>query len=70
MTETLGEALPAAIHRVREEVLPAYESIGAAGQPAIQLVINPAIREGVDALASGDISRMVRAYQALIDIKV
>lgn len=70
MTETLGDALPAAIHRVREQVLPAYESIGAAGQPAIQLVINPAIREGVDALASGDIARMARAYQALTEIKV
>jgi|GEM_PF-4884905 len=70
MPETLGDALPAAIHRVREEVLPAYEGIGAAGQPAIQLVINPAIREGVDALASGDVTRMARAYQALADIKV
>ena len=27
MTETLGDALPAAIHHVREEILPVYESI-------------------------------------------
>ena len=70
MTETLGDAMPAAIHHVREEILPVYESIGAAGRPAIQLVITPAIREGVDALASGDVVRMARAYQALINIKV
>ena len=70
MTRTLGDALPAAIHRIREEVLPAYQSIGLAGQPAIQLVINPALREAVDALASGDVVRMARAHQALVDIKV
>ncbi|NDV53856.1 hypothetical protein [Salipiger sp. PrR003] len=70
MTRTLGDALPAAIHRIREEVLPASQSIWPAGQPAIQLVINPALLEAVDALASGDVVRMARAHQALVDIKV
>lgn len=67
---SLGEALPAKIKYVRTEVLDAYKSIGAAGQPAIQFVIQPAIDEGVEALASGDLPRMIRAYKALDDIQL
>lgn len=67
---SLAEALPEKIKYVRTEVLDAYKSIGAAGQPAIQLVIQPAIDEGVEALASGDVTRMIRAYKALDDIQL
>ena len=67
---SLAEELPAKIKYVRTEVLPAYEAIGASGQPAIQMVINPAIDEGVEALASGDVTRMIVAYQNLASIKL
>lgn len=67
---SLAEALPEKIAYVRKEVLPAYQSIGDAGQPAIQLVIEPAIDEGVSALASGDVVRMISAYKALDEIKL
>ena len=67
---SLAEALPEKIKFVRDEVLPAYQSIGASGQPAIQMVINPAIDEGIDALASGDVVRMMRAFTALDEIKI
>ena len=67
---SLAEALPAKIKWANEEVLPAYESIGPAGQPAIQMVIRPAINEGIDALASGDVVRMMKAISALEEISL
>ena len=67
---SLADALPEKIKWVQQEVLPAYQSIGTAGQPAIQLVIQPAIDEGIDALASGDVTRMIRAFSALEEIKL
>ena len=70
MAVILAEALPEKIKFVRTEVLDAYKAIGAAGQPAIQLVIQPAIDEGVAALASGDVVRMIRAYKNLDDIRL
>lgn len=67
---SLADALPEKIKWAQTEVLPAYHSIGAAGQPAIQLVIQPAIDEGVASLASGDVTRMIRAYKALDEISL
>ena len=67
---SLAEALPEKIKYVRTDVLEAYKAIGPAGQPAIQLVIEPAIDEGVAALASGDVVRMMRAYSTLDEIKL
>ncbi|MGD1953879.1 MAG: hypothetical protein ACFBZ9_01280 [Sphingomonadales bacterium] len=67
---SLADALPEKIKWAQEQVLPAYQLIGAAGEPAIQLVIRPAINEGIDALASGDVVRMIAAYKALDDIKL
>jgi len=67
---SLAEALPEKIKWAQTEALPAYQSIGAAGQPAIHLVIQPAIDEGVQALASGDVTRMIRAFAALDDISL
>ena len=67
---SLADDLPEKIKYVCTEVLDAYKSIGAAGQPAIYLVIQPAIDEGIQALASGDVARMIRAYKALDDIQL
>jgi hypothetical protein len=68
--KSLGTELPEKIKWVQEEVLPAYQEIGPAGQPAIQLIIRPAINEAIDALASGDVIRMITAYKALDEIKL
>ena len=46
MAVTLAEALLEKIKFVRTEVLDAYKAIGAAGQPATRLVIQPAIDAG------------------------
>lgn len=66
----LAEGLVIKLKYVRKEVLPAYKDLGVAGQPAIQMVIDPAIDEGIEALASGDVVRMMRAYSTLDDIKL
>ena len=67
---SLAEALPVKIKYVRTTVLDAYKAIGPAGEIAIALVIEPAVDEGVEALASGDVTRMIRAYAALDEIQL
>lgn len=46
------------------ELVQAYEEIGAAGVFG-KTVIEQAIREGEAAIASGDVTRMLRAFKAL-----
>lgn len=62
--DTLGDALPREMARVRDEVMPAYEASGSAGGYALQMM-----RYDLDiaakALASGDVVAMMRAYEAL-----
>ena len=66
--DTLGEAIPREMARVRDEVLPAYLEIGVAG-----VFASAAIRAGLDdaakALAEGDVVAMLRIYQALKEAK-
>lgn len=61
---TLGEALPREMARVRDEVMPAYASIGPAGGFALA-----AMRVDLDAaaraLAEGDVVACLAAYEAL-----
>lgn len=64
-TETLGEALPKEMARVRDEIMPAYlEKIGKPGQLAMEMM-----REDLDAaataMAEGDVVKMMVAYEAL-----
>lgn len=64
MSESLGEALPREMQRVRDEVLPCYLEIGLAGVPAATLM-----RRDLDmaarAMIEGDLPEMIRVYQSL-----
>lgn len=62
--QSLGEALPAEIARVRDIVIPFYLSIGQAGVPATTLM-----RRDVDlaskAMIESDVPAMIWIYQEL-----
>lgn len=62
--ETLGEALPKEIARVRDVVLPAYVEIGPPGQFAAAMMRAILDRASV-AMISGDLIGMMRAYEEL-----
>lgn len=64
MSESLGEALPKEMARVRDKVMPAYQEIGPSGAFALAFM-----RRDLDlaakALAEGDVVAMIGAYTAL-----
>lgn len=64
MSESLGEALPREMARVRDELLPAYLSIGPAGVFGATL-LRAHLDAATKALAEGDLVAMLRAYDAL-----
>lgn len=69
MTETLGDALPKEMARIRDVVMPAYQGIGEAGAFALMFM-----RRDLDlaakALAEGDVVAMIGAYKALQEYKL
>jgi hypothetical protein len=72
MTETLGDALPRQIKFMNEVAIPAYEEIiPIAPMTALTVKIMRAeTQEAVEALASGDVARMARAYAAIKDVEL
>lgn len=62
--DTLGDALPREVARVRDEVLPAYLEIGPPGQFAAAMM-----RRDLDAaskaMIEGDTVEMIRVYESL-----
>lgn len=54
--------------QVREQLVPAYEEIGPVGMFGLAM-IEQAVEEGEAAIASGDVARMVAAYEALKECK-
>ena len=62
--DTLGEALPREMARVRDEVMPAYVEIGPAGVFALAMMRRD-LDEAARSLAEGDVVAMVRVYQSL-----
>ena len=60
---SLAEALPKEIERC-QELLQAYNEIGTAGVFA-STMIKKDIKEAIEALASDDVVRMIKAYKAL-----
>lgn len=60
---SLAEALPQEIERC-QELLTAYKEIGPPGRFGATMIQND-IKEAIDSLASGDVVRMLRAYEAL-----
>jgi hypothetical protein len=62
--ETLGDALPKEMARVRDELLPAYQSIGPAGAFGLTM-LRGALDRATKAMASGDVVAMICAYEEL-----
>lgn len=67
-SETLGEALPREIARVRDELMPIYQSIGPAGGFALAMM-RVALDKAAKALAEGDVVAMIAVYQELREFK-
>lgn len=63
----LVEGIQAERKRV-EELREQYVAIGRAGQPAIVLNIDPALKEADASIASGDVVRMLAACKSLQEI--
>lgn len=62
--DTLGDALPREMARVRDEVMPPYLEIGAAGAFGLAMM-RGSLDAAAKALASGDVVAMLRAYKDL-----
>ena len=61
---SLGTALPAEMARVRDEMIPMYESIGPPGTFALALM-RQELDTATQALAEGDVVQMLKSYEAL-----
>lgn len=66
MTDTVGEALPREMARVRDEIMPAYLEIGNSGVLALAMMRHD-LDLAAKALAEGDVIAMIRQYRALRD---
>jgi hypothetical protein len=62
--KSLAEALPLEMARVRDEVMPAYQEIGAPGRFAIAMM-RAELDRATDATVRGDIAEMIRTYESL-----
>lgn len=62
--ESLGEALPREMARVRDKVLPAYVDIGAPGMFAATMM-RADLDAAAKALAEGDVVAMIQVYESL-----
>jgi hypothetical protein len=67
--DTLGDALPREMARVRDVVMPAYLSIGPAGAIALAMM-RADLDAAAKAMAEGDVVEMMRAYAALKDYEL
>jgi hypothetical protein len=64
----LAEALPIEMARVRDEVIPAYLSIGPAGAFALTMM-RSTLDAAAKAMVEGDVVRMLRLYWQLQGFK-
>lgn len=62
--DTLGDALPREIARVRDEVMPVYREIGPGGIFALTMMQHD-LDEASRAMIAGDLPAMIRVYQSL-----
>lgn len=67
--DTLGDALPREMARVRDELLPVYDSIKPAGVIAATMM-RADLDRAAKAMAEGDLAGMIRAYEALKDYRL
>jgi hypothetical protein len=56
--------------RFREVVIPAYQEIGQAGLPALELLLKPLLERSEKAIASGDVVEAVRVYKEMQDVEL
>ena len=70
--QTLGDALPAKIKEINEVIIPAYvEVIPHSPMTALTVAImRHEVQEAIEALASGDLPRMIRAYANIKDYRL
>lgn len=61
---TLGDALPREMTRVRDQVMPAYQAIGPSGAWALSNMRRD-LDDAQRALAEGDVVAMLRVYESL-----
>lgn len=61
---SLGEDLPREMARIRDQVMPAYMAIGTAGAFALAMMRKD-LDDAARAMAEGDVTGMLRAYEAL-----
>lgn len=64
MTDTLGDALPREMTRVRDRVMPAYIAIGAPGAFALAMM-RADLDAAQKAMIEGDTVAMIRLYESL-----
>jgi hypothetical protein len=67
--ESLGEALPKEMARIRDVVMPAYVDIGPEGSFALAFMRRE-LDAAAKAMAEGDVVEMIRAYEALKSYKL
>lgn len=65
---TLGDELPKEMARVRDELMPMYQSIGPAGGFALAMM-RADLDRATKALAEGDLPQMLCSYEALKNYK-
>lgn len=63
-TDTLGDALPREMARVRDQVMPAYVAIGPPGAFALAMM-RADLDAAASAMAAGDVVEMLRVYESL-----
>lgn len=64
MTDTLGDALPREMARVRDQVMPSYIEIGAPGAFALAMM-RADLDRAAKAMIEGDLPAMIAAYESL-----
>ena len=69
LIDSLGDALPREMVRVRDEIIPPYQSIGPNGNLAVMMMRRD-LDAAVKALAEGDVAAMIRAYTSLKEYKL
>lgn len=62
--DTLGDALPREMARVRDKVMPAYLAVGEAGVFALAMM-RADLDAAAKAMMEGDVVAMIRVYQLL-----
>lgn len=62
--DTIGDALPREMARVRDEVMPAYVAIGPPGAFALAMM-RADLDLAAKAMMAGDVVTMIRVYESL-----